>query len=324
MAQEILPAGCFGKIPTYGDFIRHGTGGSEIGELDGWIQQGIAYCLRKDFYKWEEAFIQASPQYFLFHTRDARKFFVGVLQPSVDAIGRIYPFLVFLEVDCLQFGNNITIAPIVFGSFLAAAAEIAARSGRGIVSLSELHHAIAEMDFAVPRHWDTYIASQHDWLAATNLSQMLSMLYGGFEEEKKFALFGKLGEIMLKLRGYNPAQWDPGIGFPLTGGEEFMCHLMSFWLQLIWRMLHKPVAAPFIFWPAAGVIQSRRMWIFFRPPSGELFMPILSASYESERLIKLDQAGRPAEESIPLPYRASLMQSLTNESITLFDFLRQF
>jgi type VI secretion system ImpM family protein len=35
-----LSAGCFGKLPIHGDFIRHNVG-PEVDKLDEWLQGGI-------------------------------------------------------------------------------------------------------------------------------------------------------------------------------------------------------------------------------------------------------------------------------------------
>jgi len=323
VVRDIFPAGYFGKLPIYGDFIRHGASGSEIRELDDWIQRGMEYCLRKNLKNWEEEFLQAPPLFFLFHTHEARQLLVGVLHPAQDQNGRIYPFLVYLRVDCSLFGNNLTIAPVIFSSFLAAAADLATRGVYGLTTSAELQSAITLMDFPVPAQWATEIDIQNEWLAATTMEQLFTVYFGAFADERKYTLLSKLCEIVLKLRDYQPSQWSPGLGFPLAGGHDYIGHQASFWLQLTWRMLQKPLNAPAFFWRTAGGAQPQRMWLFFRRPSGELLMPLLSPSFDSDLLMKLEQTNETEKPGIPLPYRPALLPSLTDKSATLADFLRQ-
>ncbi|MGH7450302.1 MAG: TagF domain-containing protein, partial [bacterium] len=41
MSSANFPAGCFGKLPSYGDFIRHNAASREALDFDQWIQQGL-------------------------------------------------------------------------------------------------------------------------------------------------------------------------------------------------------------------------------------------------------------------------------------------
>lgn len=324
MNLDYFPVGCFGKLPIYGDFISLGAAAREVGELDHWIQRGMEVYQRRLAPGWENDFIQASPLCFLYHIGNADRFLTGILQPSRDQQGRTYPFLFFWLVDRTCFGNNLTVAPVIFCPSYAAAADLAGKAANGQVTMAELHSLVDAYRFPVSPGWESPVRLQNNWLEETTLKTLLTTLFNEFADGRKYTLFGNIGEIAMRLHGHKPSQTNRGLGFPLAGGDQVRCHLASFWLQLIWRMLHKPVDAPDFFWPVAASAPLQKMWFFFRRPSEQLLMPLLSESYNSELLVPLDQAGWRPEESIPLPYRHSLPQSLMDESITLADLIRQF
>lgn len=324
MALDYFRAGCFGKLPIYGDFISLGAAAREVGELDQWIQRGMEVYQRRLVEGWENNFIRASPLCFLFHLAEADKFLTGILQPSRDQQGRIYPFLFFWLVDRSDFGNNITLAPVIFYAAYTAAADLASRASRGQVTLAELHTLVDASRFPVSLGWEMPVRLQSKWLEETTLKGLLTMLFDEFADGRKYTLFGNIGEIAMRLQGHMPSLANRGLGFPLAGGDQLRCHLASFWLQLIWRMLHKPVVAPDFFWSVTESTAVQKMWFFLRRPSEQLLLSLLIDSYDSELLVPLDQAGWRPEDNIPLPFRHSLSRSLMDESITLADMLRQF
>jgi type VI secretion system protein ImpM len=93
-------AGLYGKLPAHGDFVRRGLPESFVAPWDAWLQQGMAAAraaLGEDF---SESW-QAAPTW---HFRlpagacgpDA---VAGVLLPSEDLVGRLFPLTLAALLD---------------------------------------------------------------------------------------------------------------------------------------------------------------------------------------------------------------------------------
>lgn len=86
-------AGIFGKLPTHGDFIQRNLPSSFVAPWDEWLQHFIAGTKEKIGADWLEMYL-TSPiwRFALSHgvVDDAR--WAGILMPSVDQVGRYFPF----------------------------------------------------------------------------------------------------------------------------------------------------------------------------------------------------------------------------------------
>ena len=83
-AAPYFPAMCFGKLPAFGDFVRHNAGGRDALAFDQWLQQGLYPARLQLGHAWESSF-RAAPSYnFLFSPENSEGFLLGLLQPSHD------------------------------------------------------------------------------------------------------------------------------------------------------------------------------------------------------------------------------------------------
>ena len=120
MATAVFPAGCFGKLPLYGDFVRHNASGRETLAFDQWLHQEMHHARTNFGHVWEQAFESAPTYNFVFVPEEAGRFLVGVLHPSHDKGKRRYPFMASLLVDRPRFKDAWTpVIPVLFSDFLA-------------------------------------------------------------------------------------------------------------------------------------------------------------------------------------------------------------
>ena len=118
--MKISRVGCFGKIPTQGDFVRHHAEPFAYAGLDRWLQEGLATLARTG--------VALSPSRFLFLAGDAM--LGGVLVPSRDRVGRQFPLAVFVVVA--GAGDAARLSPILLGDFMTAAEAVADVAVRGM------------------------------------------------------------------------------------------------------------------------------------------------------------------------------------------------
>lgn len=84
--------GCFGKLPTYGDFMSLNADQPEATALVNWLQEGVAEMASPGSIAADQVI------HFIWQPPDARRTLVGALWPSADAAGRRFPFVLFVGV----------------------------------------------------------------------------------------------------------------------------------------------------------------------------------------------------------------------------------
>ena len=105
-ASTALP-GWFGKLPGMGDFAHRRLPESFRAVWDQWLQRGMSR-LRDRHADWTERYLEAPIWCFALGRQVAgEQAWIGVLMPSVDGVGRYFPFALAIELDasapgCLQ------------------------------------------------------------------------------------------------------------------------------------------------------------------------------------------------------------------------------
>jgi type VI secretion system protein ImpM len=105
VAKYASSAGWFGKLPSQGDFLTRRLPSSFVEPWDAWLSAGLADWQAREPARWLEDFLQAPSQLFLLTTGVLRPdvaapaTFCGVLMPSVDRVGRYFPFTLALAVQ---------------------------------------------------------------------------------------------------------------------------------------------------------------------------------------------------------------------------------
>lgn len=82
----------FGKLPTEGDYIRLGDDSSLLAFLDGWITSTWAEFVLGADSAWEDRY-RVSPLWW-FTAPFEGMFVCGVISPSLDSVGRLFPLIV--------------------------------------------------------------------------------------------------------------------------------------------------------------------------------------------------------------------------------------
>ncbi|QNK70942.1 type VI secretion system-associated protein TagF [Variovorax sp. PAMC26660] len=97
-ASAELP-GWFGKLPGMGDFAHRRLPESFRAVWDAWLQRGLAR-LRDRHADWTSHYLEAPIWCFALGAQVAgERRWIGVLMPSVDGVGRYFPFTLAVELD---------------------------------------------------------------------------------------------------------------------------------------------------------------------------------------------------------------------------------
>ncbi|NVM90054.1 type VI secretion system protein ImpM [Variovorax sp. SG517] len=95
-ASTALP-GWFGKLPGMGDFAHRRLPETFRAVWDQWLQRGMSRL--RDRSDWTERYLEAPVWCFALGRQVAgERAWIGVLMPSVDGVGRYFPFALAMEL----------------------------------------------------------------------------------------------------------------------------------------------------------------------------------------------------------------------------------
>ena len=95
-AARRLRLGYHGKVPVRGDFVSRNLDRAFLHELDGWLRLWVRAGQEAMGERWLDAFLQAPIWHFVL--RRSAQTVAGSMIPSVDAVGRYFPFVLAVEL----------------------------------------------------------------------------------------------------------------------------------------------------------------------------------------------------------------------------------
>ncbi|MDH5257928.1 MAG: type VI secretion system-associated protein TagF [Gammaproteobacteria bacterium] len=92
-----MSAGYFGKLPMRGDFIQRNMPVEFVHTWDNWLQSVIATSHHNLAHSWLEHYL-VSPVWRYLVPQQSQSYQMGVMLPSVDKVGRYFPFTISTNV----------------------------------------------------------------------------------------------------------------------------------------------------------------------------------------------------------------------------------
>lgn len=114
MSQEAVAEGrigWYGKLPAVGDFVCHALPDSFVGGWDAWLREGMALAAGTQGEDWQDNFLRFPVWRFLRRTpgnpasagSNPSHVWTGLLVPSVDRVGRLFPLTVAFASSAAHF-----------------------------------------------------------------------------------------------------------------------------------------------------------------------------------------------------------------------------
>ncbi len=92
--------GYFGKVPPTGDFVSRNVDNAVKEGFDRWVGQGLDKSRAQLKENWLSSFLTAPVWRFLLDRQlDGGKLVAGIMMPSVDKVGRYFPFSILVELE---------------------------------------------------------------------------------------------------------------------------------------------------------------------------------------------------------------------------------
>lgn len=97
--EQIAPPGLYGKLPAHGDFVIRNLPTSFVNEWDQWLQQLMTGTRERIGEEWLNIYL-TSPlwRFALSPGVIDGSVWAGILMPSVDRVGRYFPFSIVLRL----------------------------------------------------------------------------------------------------------------------------------------------------------------------------------------------------------------------------------
>jgi len=286
----------FGKLPTFGDFVREGDGAEE---LLGWFEQGIAAASNRGN-GWREAFDRGALKAFVVPLSTGT-LAVGVMAPSQDAVGRRFPFAVYGETSRDAFLPGPHVLPLYLGNFLQTAGEVIEQAMlRG--STAGLLQAIQPLDSAqFSANLDAYSA----WIQAASLRTVGQAIFGAdWRTGLAHALY-ICAESVRPFRGSETPVTPLAVRLPLGNGSGGAA---SFWLHVVRAAAAWQTTIPSCFW--SFDLSDPSITIFFGPLRPSAFVDLWEEAPDSDSLSDLTRISSSLAPFLreALPLAADLLE----------------
>lgn len=103
--------GLFGKLPGYGDFLRHNLSNDLIQPWDEWLQAFVSVSREQVGANWLDIYLTSPIWRFALSRNIINDHgWAGVVMPSVDRVGRYFPFSVLMPLTDSESAVNFLIS----------------------------------------------------------------------------------------------------------------------------------------------------------------------------------------------------------------------
>ncbi len=291
----------FGKVPAAADFVRTKTDAttSIFEELLG---EAMAWGDARRGSRWSGAFGSGDPHAFVYRAPSragSQTLLAGVLRPSRDAIGRMFPLVVAAPVPEASFAATPHVLPLVLGDFLHEATETLLASDR-FASGAELDARVSR----VRAPWlDSGSASAEyaQFLGTTPLGAAFGSIFGGADSPAALHAVLTIVEAVAPIRGEEPPSSRLSLRLPLGAAGPAAA---AFWLDVVRAAAGWRRTVPTSFWSFDGAQGAILVQLGDTPASAivELWSPDQDSDHVCDLTAapRLDAASLLARASAPL------------------------
>jgi len=238
----------FGKLPAFGDFLRHNASKPEMQNFDKWLQEGLYYAKNALKPNFENQFASLAMSFF-YPDKETGNILVGGLKASNDQIGRHYPFYVTLLIKNPnhQDFQKFSLSPII-ERFLH-------QVFRFITKVT--HYEDAAL---IEREFDQFIQSLMSDSNSKDRTQLMTPMNANNPEQSAVSLNGINGGYQIEIVSREP--------------EAIYSKMENFsWESDI----------PYLFWHAESEVKF--LYVFGKSPSPKIFINLLDV-YSTNGLVK--------------------------------------
>ena len=317
-ASAPSPVVVFGKVPKMGDFLRVGKGGPAGEALEQWVEQGLAFAENKRGREWQGIYAQGATYAFVFRPPRAtnnREALVGVIKPSVDAVGRRFPLVVYAQALQQAMVPWPHVLPMALGDFLDAAATLLLEAD-SVTGIADMQNAMRRVPMPqLASEGERNAMEYEQWAAQTPLAHAWNVVYGGTQHMSVPRAVHTVSEALAPFRGQQGAATKLGLRLPLGPGGVAAA---AFWLDTVRRLARTPQEVRTCFWCFDGESGCAIVQLGDTPASTlmELWSPDANSEYLCDLVVPTSvDTGRFLEPASPPRRRGPPVASGTGQGL---------
>ncbi len=226
--------GIVGKIPSEGDFVR----------------RNLSEPLTRAFARWLASVAEeeaawgvpgaAEPLRFVFADHAEGGAMVGVVAPSRDSVGRVFPLALFEWTPCHPEGPHLAALPIAYQAFLDGAYALAGAVGER--TTAELEAELEALPRVGPEEHAKASSLCERTLDDTSAASFEARIFDEPATERFYAYHTLLTAIAILARGAAFGA-PPTLDCPIETDVDLFV-----WLELLRRSLPRGVKVPTVLW----------------------------------------------------------------------------
>jgi len=321
MQPESSRLAFFGKTPLYGDFVRYNANAATVRAMDAWLQQALYYARAHI----DGAFQGGLTYPFAFDPgEDGKTRLIGVMRPSRDSVGRIYPFLIGAEVEVNESDRaSIAQLPVLYEGFWQQAGAMARAAAAGQLNRHDLAAHAGSLNTHLLNRMSVFAYQQY--LKQTAITFFWERLWQYSEDSRKYLLFKNLLDILLPLRSGVPPGFSLVLRFPLPPDGRLTAYDASLWLDICLRLLGVPALQPTFFWTQPDVMTGTPPFLLLtlRPPQARTLAYLLETEPDGDTLCHLETMGDMSAAHAALSIPARYGELLEASYLSIWDFLQR-
>ncbi|WP_321549657.1 type VI secretion system-associated protein TagF [Hyalangium rubrum] len=303
------PVALLGKAPCQGDFIRWNASDPVSQQFHRWLEEGHEAVRRGN------VLLPAEPIHFLFTMAGGRQGLMGMMAPSSDKVGRIFPLAVYVPADLASLAGHT--APLLPGShqaFFAAARQLLADAAT--LSADELNKRVE----ALGAHAEGDSGDAEDYRRKAQLAPASSLVKqftsDGAAPGAQYYAFRTFMTACSAEKGKEPSK--PGVTLDCPFSEETGPYP---WVELARRLLQWRSTPPSLFWHYGP---SPRLLLSLGPPASSALMHLAKLDHSSRNLWPLRTKQPNAIESAKQALSASQRRAIEDDGVTTEALLSAF
>jgi type VI secretion system ImpM family protein len=321
MEDQLYKIRCFGKLPSFDDFISLNTGTNELVVLDRWIQEAYHLQKMKLQQEFKEIYSRTSPVRFVFQPEYNSDVVIGCLYPSKDRTGREFPFLVVVQLPFNFFSSTKIFALGFCFNELFEQFDSFYEKAKQTSAIKEINEFLEEINFPSDNIVSSKLSDYEKYINEAKVSELWNKIFDESTNFDKLKLFYNLSVILdVSDNRLDPLNFSLGLSFPISTSLTKNYEDISFWLNLCYLYFSSNNFIPFIFWSNSNSEKTNRLLFFTKQPSPSNLFAIINKELKSDNICEMDLEGDTQEV---IKNVTSEVKTLIDDSvITVKEFLR--
>lgn len=307
----------FGKLPSRGDFVKHGESHALLTSLDTWVARAME-SMTEDV-RWKNVYDQIKPFNFIFLGSKNKLVIGGHLAPTHDSASRRFPFVLACAMQVQDPDVFLERSPLVLSRVwnkMSKFAENAVNSLDATLELGELGSASLDIKLNI-RDYESNIQDYLDMQTIGSLENQLKE--AGFSGNCRQLILG-LGLLLQPVMASGADRLEKTLCLPLPRDTIHQYLIAAFWMSLINPFLQRADFELTLY-----IVQMHgqpTLVVGFNGASSLTLRAVLNPISDEDHLISLEHAEW-VEDSVNSDYGVKKLSSYLEQTRLSLDSVKK-